>query len=61
MKGCNIMYEWNFSMATLEKGVVSFKVKARDKKSAIDKGFAKIKRMNLTATGHWNCKLVLNF
>lgn len=54
------MYDWQFTMSTLEKGRVTFKVRARDKKSAIDKGFTKIKKMNLTATTHWNCHLIRN-
>lgn len=55
------MYDWQFTMKCPEVGTASFKVRAKDKKSAIDKGFAKIKRMGLTVTPHWNCHLIRNF
>lgn len=55
------MYSWNFSMATPEKGRVSFKVKASNKQEAIRKGFDKIKAKGLSVGVHWNCELIRNF
>ena len=51
------MYKWNFSIVTLEKGRIHFQVSAKDKQSAIEKAFKKARKMNLSLTPYWDCRL----
>lgn len=52
------MYEWNFSVLTIEKGRICYKVKASDKQTAIKKGFEKLEKKGLSYANSFDCTLV---
>lgn len=51
------MCKWYFSINTIEKGKISFKVSAKDKQTAIKKGMEKARKTNLSLTPYWDVKL----
>ena len=53
------MHTWNFSVVTPEKGRISYTVKAKDKQSAIDKGFKALTRKGLSYGNTFECRLVV--
>lgn len=52
------MYKWNFSVVTTEKGRICYTVKANNKQSAIEKGFAVLKKKGLSYANKFDCTLV---
>lgn len=59
MKRGNKMHTWNFSVVTIEKGRISYTVKANDKKKAIEKGFNVLKRKGLSYANSFDCRLIM--
>ena len=53
------MHTWNFSVVTIEKGRISYTVKANDKKKAIEKGFNVLKRKGLSYANSFDCRLIM--
>lgn len=52
------MYKWHFSVVTLERGRISYTVKAGNKQDAINKGFAMLEKKGLTYGNSFDCLLV---
>lgn len=52
------MYKWNFSVVTIEKGRICYTVKASNKQSAIEKGFAMLEKKGLSYANKFDCTLV---
>lgn len=51
------MYTFNFSVVTLEKGRINYKVKANNKQEAIKKGFTMLKKKNLSYGNAFDCNV----
>lgn len=55
------MYKFNFSVCTIEKGRISFEIKAKSKQDAIEKGFKTLQKKNLSYANSFDCKLMNMF
>lgn len=53
------MYKWTFSVVTIEKGRINYTVKAKDKQSAIEKGFKELERKRLSYGNTFDCRLAV--
>lgn len=52
------MYKFNFSVVTIEKGRISYAVKAKSKQEAIEKGFKMLEKKNLSYANQFDCRLI---